>query len=770
MKKSVQLLIQAALALTLLISFYSGSAAGGQLVVITNKQQYTAGETIHFQAFFLQPAGTGNSTIFAELLDCRGTKLEKKMYPFSMNSSWGSIRLPENIQSAVYVLYCYTVNATGIETAAVKKIQVSGNEEAAIKRVQQKFTVTCFYEGNSFVAESPANILLKCTGTDESPVIASGKITDHKGFIYGGFTTDENGFATITLNPENKVQYFILAKNSEGVEVKQPLRLAAPSGPTLQVNTSDSSINYTVISYSGIDSIAGYTIEILAGGEQLYTAAVNFEKGLGIVKDSLKSSIFPEDLLTFRLTDKAGKQLCERIIYNYKNTAATTFLIVDTIAKKEAAVEIPAYVNNTGYMKIFMPRSDQLQQANSLEQLLQGKNARPFIGYCTGSSITPNDRLIAFGQNLLNSSPAPADSAARLLTLSGTAYSSENKPLKNKKISLIFLYRNFKKDFFETKTDQKGNFELKNLEFYDSVTVYYRLAGNAEDKNNISISFRVSPDLSVTGDAYKAIQFACVDAMDNTGFTAVRNDSSSKFANNKTLSEVVVTSAKEKPATEKFKEQHVSGQHNQTNSLRTEFDFIAKPEPMQYSEPLFQFLRGRIAGLMIDISGSGDIKITTTFGAGIGVYLNDMEIDGADLSMIADIQVKDLALVRYYSLPLKPRTTTTNTRFGKGSAMSGGGDLMIYTRRDFVPSEAKEPNTPKATIVGYNSRKPTVNNRIVNDSAQSLYWRPDWLPQKNELIYMRLPENSSNKNIQLIIEGINNSGTPFSYVKKLEFK
>lgn len=763
-------LARVVISLTLFFSFYRGFAAGGQLVVITNKQQYAAGETIHFQMLFLLPAGTGNTTVFAELLDCRGAKLEKRMYPVSLNSSWGSIRLPEKEQSSLYILYCYTTNMYGVDAASVKKITVSGNGEAAITAAPQKFTITCYYEGNNFVAESPSNILLKCTGTDESPVIVSGKITDQKGLIYGGFTTGENGLAKITLNPESNVQYFILAKNKEGVEVRQPLRKTVPSGPTLHVETSDSTINYTVFSYTGSDSITDYTIDIVDGNTQLYTAAISFEKGLSIVKDSLRSGIFPEGLLTFRVTDKAGRQLCRRVIYNNKDIANTTFLIVDTIAKKEAEVVMPAYINNTGYLKIFIPGSNDQQQANSAEKILQGKNAAPFIGYCTGSSIAPNDRLISFGENSLRSTLATADAAAPLLTLSGTAYDAENKPVKNKKISLIFLYRNFKKDFFEAKTDQKGNFELKNLEFYDSVTVYYQLAGNSENKNNISISFKVSPDLRITGDAYKAIQFACADAMDKSVITAAFNDSSNTPLNNKTLSEVVVTSTKEKTVSEKFIEQHVSGQHNQSNSLRTEFDFIAKPEPMQYSRPLFYYLRGRIAGLMIDISGSGDVKITTTFGAGIGVYLNDMEIDGADLSMVSDIQVKDLALVRYYSLPLKPRTSSTNTRFGRGSTALGGGDLMIYTKRDFVPSEAKVPNTPKAIIVGYNSRKSTDNNHVVNDNMQSLYWRANWQPLKNEIIYLTLPATAAANNVQLIIEGINDTNTPFSFVKKLEFK
>lgn len=758
---------------SLLLCQLSSFASNTKLYLATNKETYSLSESVQFQIFLLN-APSNNKTVYVELLDCKGNKLEKKMLPLTSGISWGNMELPSTDEAAFYILYCYVINKDTVEIDCSKKVFINRANQPAANNTGKDALLNFFSEGGTFVAELENNLLISCADENGNPISAKGKITDERNMVLSRFTIDESGIAKISFNPQFKVKYFIVAETKNGKEIKKDLPLADEHGVNLMVMVNKDSLSYRVFSFMADENQLDYKLDILSNGKTFYKADINFQAGLSVIQETLSLKDLAAGFLDFRLTGKNNKTYAHRIIYNgVENTANSLLRIVDTVSKKVASTTIPAYVNGYAYLNILAKDKADSTGNNFSSKSMKDISEQPVIINTSGNKISFNDLLISYDEQALQQ-PAEQVDNNPFLTLSGTLYNPENKPIKNKKINLIFLHKDLRKDYLVATTDRSGNFEVNALIFYDTVTVYYQLADNSDEKNNIRGDLKVTPVPSFIGNEPNAITFNCAAKNIATGISGNKDNpniiiTDTTKRTEKTLKEVTVKGKKkQKTNTEKFVEQNVSGENNQSNFLSNEFDFIAKPEIID-NRLLLEYLRGRI-NLSINISARGIVLISTIARDGIGVYLDDMEITG-DLDQVSQLHVKDVALVRYYSTPLKPRVASTKTKYSAffGSSTGGGGDLMIYTKKGFMPTEQVVKGLPKSSLVGYGRETPVRAATITSVDPQSLYWKPNWSLQKEETIYIALPPNIKEKNVQVIIEGINAAKAPFTFTKNLVF-
>lgn len=755
------------LLLFLLFSTFAGPnafAGNGKLYVATNKEIYNSLESIQFQIFLLNEPNS-NKTVFAELLDCKGNKLAKKMLPLTSGISWGNLKIPQTDTAAFYILYCYVISKDTVEIDCNKRIYIKHMDVAENSKGS---IISFFTEGSTFVALMPNKLLISFKDESGNPLAGNGKITDSKNYAITSFVIDESGYATAVFKPDYDVSYFIVIKDKAGKETRKELPPVARSGVNLTVTTDKDSITYSAYSLTGDKDLLDYKLDILVDGKTVYKSDINFVLGFSVIQETIVLKDLQAGFLTFRLTDTKNKLYAQRVIYNpSENSDSVLLKISDTISKKTATVKIPGFVNGYSFLNILKKNSPGEPANKYFKDYVE----QPVIFSYAGNEISLNDILIATDKQ----PPLPVTQPTNenpFLTLQGTAYNSEGKLLKNEKLNLVFLRRNLKKEYKVVTTDRNGKFEMSSLIFYDTVKVYYQLADNSDEKNDIRIDLKVSPDDHFTGYASNYSLFTCSDNIVQETEPGTKkenniNPADTTLKKGKTLKEVIVNTRKEKPKTDsqKFIEENVSAQHNQSNLMRNEFDFIANPQVID-SRSIFEFLQGRFS-LSIHISSNGKIRMNTTSGEGIGVYLDDMDVTG-DLDMVAQLLVRDVALVRYYSLPLKPRLQSTGSKYGASSGGSGG-DLMIYTRRGFTSTEQAVKGLPKTVIIGYNEDDP-VNNSPASNTTQCLYWKPNWIPQKEQTIYVGLPADGTEKNVQLIIEGINQSQSPFTFTKSLIFK
>lgn len=739
-------------------------AGNGKLYVATDKEIYNFLESIQFQIFLLNEPNS-NKTVYAELLDCKGNRLAKKMLPLTSGISWGNLKIPQADTAAFYILYCYVINKDIVENDCTKRIYIKHNDVAENSKGS---IISFFTEGSTFVALMPNKLLINFKDEFGNPLTGNGKIIDSKNYGIASFAIDESGYATSVFKPDYGVSYFIVIKDRDGKEIRKELPPVARSGVNLSVTMDKDSITYSAYSLTDDKDLLNYKLDILLDGKAVYKSDIDFVLGFSVIQETITLKNLQAGFLTFRLTDTKNKLHVQRVFYNpSENRASVLLKITDTINKKTATVTIPGFVNGYSFLNILKKNSPG-EPAN---KYFKDCVAQPVIFSNGGNELSLNDILIATDKQ----PPLPVTSPSNenpFLTLRGTAYNSEGKLLKNEKLNLIFLRRNLKKEYKVVTTDRNGNFEIGSLIFYDTVKVYYQLADNSDEKNDLRIDLKVSPDDHFTGNASNYLLFTCSDKIVQETEPGTKkenniNPADTSLKKGKTLKEVTVNTKKEKRKTDsqKFIDDNVAAQHNQTNLIRNEFDFIANPQVID-SRSIFEFLQGRFS-LSIHISSNGKIRMNTTSGEGIGVYLDDMDVT-SDLDMVTHLLVRDVALVRFYSLPFKPRQQSTGSKYGAPSGGGSGGDLMIYTRRGFTATEQVVKGLPKTVIMGYNEDDP-VNNSPAANTTQCLYWKPNWIPQKEQTIFVGLPAEGTEKNVQLIIEGINQSQSPFTFTKSLIF-
>ena len=752
MKKLSNLNFRLLLIFLLSVLELNAFAGNTKLHIATDKEHYAAAEKIHFQVFLLNPDKKLNNSVFVELLDCNGKKISKQMLPFNLNTSSGNIELPEKANARFYILYCYVINNNSVESSISKKIWIQGNQADNMSKPGNKLSIYLSFEGGTFIAESPNNLLIRCVDGNDNPVIAKGKITDGKSGVYAVFNTDKLGYAKTILNPEDKVQYQAEIQDNNNNHEIIPIPLATSTGITLNAGITQSNINYTVISYTLAGTqLPDYRIEASQNGQTVYDASISFANGLSVVKEELKIESLPAGFICFRVLDRSNKVYAQRVIYNPgKPNAASMLTIIDTITKKEATIMLPEIISGKAYINIKTGSS-----------IADTKDESFFIENAGQEDMPVNDQLIA-AADLPNNYITTDETTNRYLSIQGTLLDLEKKPVKNKPVTLVIVHKNLKKDFLTGKTDKDGKIQFDNLIFYDSITVYYQLADKSEDKNNVSLDIQVTPASNNFEHIVPPVHFICANELPVADSTEIKQDA-------KTLQQVVLkTDRKEMTESEKFADKYVSGQMKRNNALRNEIDFIKNPEA-QDNRSLWTYLQTSISGIQVGVSGRGNPTILGTSGCVVGVYLNDMElIGGESLSFLSTLMIKDVSLVKFYSMSFKPKLIGGNPLLDIRAC--DGGDLLIYTKRDYVASEEKLKGLPKTTIVGYNVERPDFASMFIPGNNESLFWKADWTVESGQRIYIGLPQNNAANNIDILIEGINSNAAPYRFTQKLVFK
>lgn len=730
--------------------FFSGlSAFAGntRLHISTDKETYYAAEKLQFQVLMLNPPASINNTLFVELLDCYGNRLEQQMLPFNFNICGGQFLIPETGKSEFYLLYCYVNNGDSVESSSVKKVLIKNHHAVSQKKISGKINVSSFFEGGTLVAESPNNVLIQCTDENKNPVVAKGKITDGKSAIYAVFATNELGFAKVVLNAEAKVQYHIEIKDKSDNPGHAILPLAAPAGITLNTVVNESHITYSLISYTPIgDKIPEYRIEAIYMDSLIYDATISFQHGLSAVKEELDRESLPAGFITFRLVDKTNKVYAKRVLYNPGGAYKNNFIsVIDTVNKREAKVILPEAANGKAYI--------QIRAADSSSFF---KNDPDFLEV-TGR-FPVNDQLIA-AETDPGSFKLPGNQANRYLSLNAVLLNTEKKPLKNKRVNIVLLHKDLQKQYITAQTDNEGRFFINNLVFFDTVTVYYQLADKSEDKNSVVLNVKIMPSRENAHHPPPADDLLCGSLPNNTGDSKTKIDT-------KELQLVTLTAGKEKTDSEKYADKYISGQMKRTEGTRNEFDFIKNPEEVD-NRPLFDFIKGRMPGLKIFDNPDGTPAMRGTNGGTVGIYLNDMEIPESNLGVLANMLIRDVALIKYHAISLKPKTDLRNELLDIRGG--DGGDLLIYTRQDFSSSEEKTKGLQKTVAVGYHIDKADGFLHSVS-SDESLFWKAGCNVEGGQRIYVHIPAGDTDKDFEIMLEGINVFGAPYHFAQKLVFK
>ena len=181
--------------------------------------------------------------------------------------------------------------------------------------------------------------------------------------------------------------------------------------------------------------------------------------------------------------------------------------------------------------------------------------------------------------------------------------------------------------------------------------------------------------------------------------------------------------------------------------------FIMEDDPFAGSAlDVFNYLRGKVAGLQISPGSMGSGPSLTWRGGSPGLYLDEMQMDATALQ---NIPMSDVAMIKVFSPPFM------------GGFNGGSGAIAVYTKKGRSNSDdVKGLNA--ATVLGYSAIREFYSpDYSTYDQAKTsdvdyrttLYWNPHVITDKqNRRILLTFYNNDITNKIRVVVEGINMEG------------
>ena len=322
------------------------------------------------------------------------------------------------------------------------------------------------------------------------------------------------------------------------------------------------------------------------------------------------------------------------------------------------------------------------------------------------------------------------------------------------KLNGILQTKDSAKNFISLPVDKKGEVQTDGLIFYDFAKLYFQFNDKklVFDKSLLHVDNGLvhSPDKLLLNDEAKKTGLE-IDT--NIISKNIKNSSDemkvaimrARREKEQVLKEVVIT-GKAKSNEQKMEEKYASGMFAGGDSRN--FDVVNDPFAAS-SQSIFQYLKGKVAGLQINSSGNPP---SMTWRGGTPVfYLDEVQTDA---SFMSSLNMNDVAYVKVFS---------------PGSAgvisSSGGGAIAVYTKKggDRTDND-KGKGLDYVQITGYTPVKQFYSPdyataSLLNDLPAlrtTLYWTPYILLDKNKKrIKIQFYNNDVTHRFRVVMEGVN---------------
>jgi hypothetical protein len=323
-----------------------------------------------------------------------------------------------------------------------------------------------------------------------------------------------------------------------------------------------------------------------------------------------------------------------------------------------------------------------------------------------------------------------------------------------KELSMILQTKKGGSQFFMVPVDNKGQFGLTDMIFYDTAKLYYQFNNDKNKKltTTASFDFRNSfiqlPDKRLTNlqPLYKPV---IPDTAVQRRNQRVAKLTKEEFVEGKTVKELeaVEVKARQKTPQQKMDEEYTSGffRGGDDYTFIVESDAIANA-----SMSVLDYLRGRVAGLQVSGTGPNGADLSWRGGTPT-LFLNEMT---SDASMIQSLPMSDVAMIKVFRPPF----------FGAPGGGAGGA-IAVYTKKGSSANSSVK-GLDFISIAGYTQVKEfyspdysTGADANKNDYRTTLYWNPFLLFDKTtRRVSLPFYNNDNCKRYRVVIEGLNADG------------
>ncbi len=741
-----------------------------------DKLYYNPGETIWFKAYIAEKSNPSNisKTMYAELLDGKGTVLQRKTMPVFQGGAASFFDLDTVYRPKVFIR-AYTSWMLNFDSSLmyIKAITLINPKTEAAKKTQPVYSLTVFPEGGNAIENMNCRVAFKATDEEGIPVAVSGTVTDTKNKTVTNFTTAHDGMGVFAYVPMPDEQYKVNWKSPDGVLHQTILPVAKKTGIALRVEQSNGEISYTISRPENAeDAFKQFTVFAQMNQQTVYGAKIKLMQKTQVTAPIVADSL-PDGIMVLTVFNGDNIPVAERLVFvnnnSYyfntdlhavqKNLAphAKNVFQVDvgagllsnmSIAVTDAGLEaetknkesifselllttdLKGYVYNPAYY--FSGEADSVKQHMDLVMMTNGW------------------RRYKWEDMMANKWPAIKYQPDNYISLQGYVYGLSPTQLKDKSLTAIFKTGRSGGTFLSIPLDKTGRFNVDGMYFFDTARIYYQINNDKDKRLTSAASFSFNNGFEKSPSAaYKLLEAQYFNLHPDIATLQKNAKQSALFLSSiamektKTL-EAVVVKGKQKSIAEKLDEQYATGLFSggQARVFALEDDPFA-----QSAISILDYLHSKVPGLQITTGAGG--SSATRRGSAVALFLNELQ---SDADMVQNTPMSDVAMIKVFDPPFIGAT-------GGGP----GGAIAVYTKKGASNAAVKGLN--EVTVQGYSAYKefymPNYDNTAATggDYRSTLYWNP-FILMDNKTRRVTIPVfNSSNcKKMKVVIEGINELG------------
>ncbi len=743
-----------------------------------DKLYYNPGETIWFKAYITTdnlPTAL-SKTCYAELIDEKGTILQRKMMPVLESGAASNFELPDTLHSNKIFVKAYTSWMLNFDSSLLylQPIHIIPLKSAVKKLpVNPSYSLTLFPEGGDLVDGVSSIVAFKATDQEGTPTVVSGNVVDGKGNKITSFSSVHDGMGYFSLLPSTAEEYKAVWKDKKGVQHETALPDAKKEGLVLSIAYSGNHLQYTLARQGNI-ALSSTIYYVIAQMQQrrVYSAKVNLTKPTvtaPIITDSL-----PNGVLQLTIFNAAQQPVAERIVFINNNTYYfnTDLHAVEKNLTKRSRNVLQVDVGNNLLTNLSISVTDGTinpvtnNEENIYTQLLLTSDLKGYIynpAYYFSSDedsvkqhldlvmLTNGWRRFKWENVLAEKWPVLTMLPEDFISIKGKVLGLSKLQLANKELTGILKTKEGNTNFLNIPLGKDGQFRVDKFYFFDTAKLYYQFNNDKDKTLTTSASFAFtnsfikSPVQSVglLSSLYAPAKTDSIILLKSSALAKLQREQTER---NKiqTLSTVVVK-VKQKSLKEKMEAEYTSGLFSGGDG----YTFTTEDDPFAKSaQSILSYLQGKVAGLQISTTGEGS---ATWRGSPTSFFLNEMN---TNVSQLQSTSMADVAMIKIFRPPF----------FG---AMGGGagGAIAVYTKKGAAANSSVK-GLDFANLAGYSVIKQffspnyqITNDPTVEDYRTTLYWNPFLLIDKNSRRITIPFYNSDNcKKLRVIIEGINELG------------
>ncbi len=744
-----------------------------------DKLYYNAGETIWFKAYIVADnlPGTISKTMYADLVDDKGSLLQRKMMPIIHSGAASSFDLPDTLQASRLFFRAYTKWMLNFDSLLVytKPIQIIPAKNVLKKPAALiTYNVQFFPEGGDLVDNISSVVAFKANDSQGIPFNIKGGITDSKGKQVSSFTAVHDGMGSFELLPLPNEKYTAAWKDKNGIKHETVLPLSKKQGAVLSVSTTGDKLYYTVRRpEQATASFTSFQVVAQMQQREVYSARINLSKKNTVIAP-IETENLPNGVLQLTIFNADEIPVAERIVFiNHDSYSFITDLhAVEKNLNKRGRTVLQLDVGDNLLTNLSIsvtdaginPVTDNEESIYSrflLSNDLKGTVYNPAYYFSnTDDSVktfldlvmmTNGWRRFKWEDVLAGRFPAIKYQADNFLSINGSVLGLSRTQLYQKDLTGIFKTKNGAVTIYTIPINKDGSFNETGLNFYDTAQLYYSLSNDKDKVLTTAASFSFLSNLIKPPPAGNTLLSSFYQPLYQDSAVLLKNNNmmallkkQSDFNKVKTLETVMVV-RKQQSLKDKMEKEYTSGFFSGGDG----YTFTTEDDPFAKSATsVLAYLQGKVAGLQISSIGQGS---ATWRGSATSIFLNEVN---SELNSVQNISMNDVAMIKVYRPPF----------FG---AMGGGagGAIAIYTKKG-SRDNSQVKGLPFTLIHGYSSIKQfyvpdyeTDTDSNIKDYRSTLYWNPFLIFDKGRRRITIPFFNTDNcKKMRITIEGINEAG------------